>query len=61
MKLVTETEYTYIMKSTQEWVDNHPKFKNHEVAARLAAAEFMMNTVGKTIFVDLADAEEFTS
>lgn len=55
MKLVSKEEAELLLKETRAWVNKHSMFSSYTGVASLAAAEFVLNQQGKTLYDHLAD------
>ena len=50
MKLVSHEEAEKLMDETREWASKHSMFSSARGSASLAAAEFLLNREGKTLY-----------
>jgi hypothetical protein len=55
MKLVSHEEAEQLINKTREWASKHSMFSSARSSAALAAAEFILNQQGKTLYPYLAD------
>jgi len=58
MKLATEQEADLVLESTREWAQKHSMFRAATVIASVAAAEYILNQQGKTLYINLADLND---
>ena len=54
MELVSEKEAKELMSETREWASKHSMFSSATGTAAIAAAEFYLNSQGKTLYSHLA-------
>jgi hypothetical protein len=54
MKLVSHEEAEKLMDETREWASKHTMFSSARGSASLAAAEFVLNREGKTLYPYIA-------
>ncbi len=54
MKLVSLEEAEQLLNETREWAKSHSSFSQSRGAASLAAAEFVLNQEGKTLYPYIA-------
>ena len=54
MKLVSHEEAEKLMNETRKWASKHSMFSSAVATASLAAAEFLLNREGKTLYPYIA-------
>lgn len=58
MILVSEEEARSVMNETREWAAKHTMFSSSSSGSALAAAEFILNKQGKTLYPYIAAKTE---